>query len=68
MFGSSITGVDLLGFFAHVSLPEKLFGTRHKIQMRDQPVFRKVFCACITVKIKINRYLGAVIFLGSEIF
>ena len=27
--------VDLLGCFAYVSLPEKFFGTRHKIQMKD---------------------------------
>ena len=39
-----------------------LFGTRHKIQMCDQPVFRTVFCACITVKTKIYLYLGADIF------
>ena len=38
------------------------FGTRDKIQMRDLPVFSKVFSACITVKIKMYWYLGAVIF------
>ena len=43
------------------------FGTRHKIKMWDCPVFRLVFCACITVRIKIYWYLGACIFFGSEI-